>query len=236
MKTENIHGKWALVTGASRGIGRQISLGLADRGCHLVLHSREVAGTNDLARELKAKGIDVRQVAAELSEADAVDGMLHDLIEQGPTISILYNNAAIMTPYRVDWLNFPREDFRRSFEVNTITLIKICLALIPGMREQNWGRIINVTSGVKDQPEMTAYAASKAAVDKFVLDTAARLVKDGILMNLLDPGWLRTDLGGPNAPGSVESVLPGALIPALLTDGTHGQLFRAQDYVGTTLE
>jgi hypothetical protein len=53
-----------------------------------------------------------------------------------------------------------------------------------------------------------------------------------VLINLLDPGWLRTDLGGPNAPGAVESVLPGALVPALLTDGTTGHFFRAQDYAG----
>ena len=236
MATENIHGKWALITGASRGIGRQIAIGLADRGCSLVLHSRDIAGTADLAAEIRAKGVEVRQVAAELSNSEAVDAMVQEILTNHPTIDILYNNAAVMTPYRVEWLNFPAEDFRKSFEVNTIALIRICLAFIPGMKEKGWGRIINVTSGVKDQPEMTAYATSKAAVDKFVIDTAATLVGDGILMNLLDPGWLRTDLGGPNAPGSVESVLPGALVPALLTDGTHGQLFRAQDYAGTTLE
>jgi NAD(P)-dependent dehydrogenase (short-subunit alcohol dehydrogenase family) len=100
---------------------------------------------------------------------------------------------------------------------------------------RGWGRIINVTSGIADQPELIAYAVSKAAVDKFVYDTVGKLEGTGVLMNLLDPGWLRTDLGGPNAPNSVESVLPGALVPALINDGTAGKLFRAQDYAGTEL-
>jgi NAD(P)-dependent dehydrogenase (short-subunit alcohol dehydrogenase family) len=102
------------------------------------------------------------------------------------------------------------------------------------MVQRKWGRIINVTSGVKDQPEMIAYALSKAAVDKFVADTAGHLKSSGVLINLLDPGWLRTDMGGKQAPNAVESVLPGALVPALLDDGTTGQLFRAQDFAGTT--
>jgi NAD(P)-dependent dehydrogenase (short-subunit alcohol dehydrogenase family) len=100
------------------------------------------------------------------------------------------------------------------------------------MVARGWGRVINVTSGIADQPELIAYAVSKAAVDKFVRDSAERLKADGVYMNLLDPGWLRTDLGGPNAPGSVESVLPGALVPALITEATVGELFRAQDWAG----
>jgi NAD(P)-dependent dehydrogenase (short-subunit alcohol dehydrogenase family) len=104
------------------------------------------------------------------------------------------------------------------------------------MLERGWGRIINLTSGIADQPEQTAYAVSKAAVDKFVRDFAPKLRGTGVQMNLLDPGWLRTDLGGPNAPGDPASVLPGALVPALLDNGESGRFFRAQDYAGLSLD
>jgi NAD(P)-dependent dehydrogenase (short-subunit alcohol dehydrogenase family) len=75
------------------------------------------------------------------------------------------------------------------------------------------------------------YAVSKAAVDKYVKDLAKKLAGSGVIMSLLDPGWLRTDLGGPRAPNAVETVLPGALAPALLADGeASGQLYRAQEH------
>jgi 3-oxoacyl-[acyl-carrier protein] reductase len=230
MKKADVRGKWALVTGASRGIGRQVSLGLADYGCNLVLHSRDASHTAELGEELVAKGVEVRQVAAELSDPTQVETMLTTLLRDGPAIDIVYNNAAIMAPYRQDCLSVPAEDFRVSFEVNVTTLIRVCHMLIPGMVERGWGRIINVTSGIRNQPELIAYAISKAAVDKFVTDTAGHFKDTGVLINLLDPGWLRTDMGGQYAPGSVESVLPGALVPALIDDGTTGELFRAQEW------
>ena len=229
METTDISGKWALVTGASRGVGRQISLGLARAGCNVVLHSRLLESTATLAAELQELGVQTHQVAAELSDAAELTSMLETLLQSGPEIDILYNNAAIMTPYRQNWLNIPDEDYQRSFQVNVIALSRICHAFIPGMKTRKWGRIVNVTSGIQDQPELIAYSISKGAVDKFTTDTSGHLAEHGVLMNTLDPGWLRTDLGGPNAPGDVTSVLPGALIP-VLTETTHGQLFRAQDY------
>ena len=119
MQKAEIKGKWALVTGASRGIGRQVSLGLAEYGCNIVLHSRETVGTDALATELLAKGVQVRQVAAELSDIAQVDAMLVSVLSSVPGIDIVYNNAAVMTPYRSDWKNIPAEDFRMSFEVST---------------------------------------------------------------------------------------------------------------------
>jgi len=106
MKKADIRGKWALVTGASRGIGRQVCMGLSQYGCNLVLHSRDIAHTKSLAAELTAKGVQVRQVAGELSDQNQVDAMLTSVLSAGTGIDILYNNAAVMTP------------FRKSFEVN----------------------------------------------------------------------------------------------------------------------
>jgi len=219
-----------MVTGASRGVGRQVARGLAEQGCNLVLHSRATDHTASIATELIGLGVEVVQLSADLADQGSVGHFLDQAMAASGGIDIVYNNAAIMTPYRKDYLATPAEDFRQSFEVNVIAPIRITYHVLPAMRERHWGRIVQVTSGIQDQPELMAYAASKAALDKFVRDTVPSLRGTGVLMNLLDPGWLRTDLGGPNAPNSVESVLPGALVPALIEGEVHGMLFRAQDY------
>ncbi len=236
MSSEAVKGKTALVTGASRGIGKQISLALAKLGCNLVLQSREVGNTDAIAQEVKDAGAEAHQVSAELSDQAQVDAMLEGAQKGGGQIDLVFNNAAIMTEYRQDPWQMLAEDFRKSFEVNVISLARICYKLVPPMLERKWGRIINVTSGVADNPSMMAYATSKAAVDKFVRDFAPSFKDTGVMMNLLDPGWLKTDLGGDQAPNAVEDVIPGALVPGLLDDGISGRLFRALDYQGLSIE
>jgi NAD(P)-dependent dehydrogenase (short-subunit alcohol dehydrogenase family) len=230
----DIRNKWALVTGASRGIGRQVARALAERGCNLVLHSRATEHTAALAGELAALGVEVESVAGELSDPRDVERMLAQVHALRPGVDILYNNAAIMTPYRQAFATTPADEYRLSFEVNVISAIRITFALLPHMRAQGWGRIVQVTSGIAREPELLPYSISKAAVDKFVHDTVPTLRGSGVLMNLLDPGWLRTDLGGPDAPKAVESVLPGALAPVLIDGEVHGVLFRAQDHGGAS--
>jgi NAD(P)-dependent dehydrogenase (short-subunit alcohol dehydrogenase family) len=235
MMIVDIRGKWALVTGASRGIGKLVASGLADRGCNVVLHSRDLAHTRAVEEELSSRGVRVIAVAGELSETDSVDRMIDAAIARSGGLDIVYNNAAVMTPFRSPFTTATADDFRLSFAVNVIAPVRITYRVLPRMIEQGFGRIVQVTSGIQDQPELMAYALSKAALDKFVRDMAPTLRCTGVLMNLLDPGWLTTDLGGPNAPNAPETVLPGALVPVLLDGEVHGQFFRAQDYVGRTL-
>jgi NAD(P)-dependent dehydrogenase (short-subunit alcohol dehydrogenase family) len=233
MKT--LQGKWALITGASRGVGMHVSEGLAQLGSNVILHSRDVAHTDNLASKLRLLGVQVITVSGELSDQSQVDRFLEEALTKSGQIDIVYNNAAIMTPYRQNYLDTPAEDYRTSFEVNVISLARICNRLIPSMIARKWGRIINLTSGIQEQPELSAYSVSKAAVDKFVRDFVPKLAGTGVQMNLLDPGWLRTDLGGPNAPNDPSTVLPGALVPALLSDGVSGRFMRAQDFAGLEL-
>ena len=99
------------------------------------------------------------------------------------------------------------------------------------MKKRGFGRIINLTSGIQNQPDLSPYSVSKAAIDKYTRDIAFELKNDNVLVNYLDPGWLKTDLGGPNAWFTVETVLPGALVPALLEDkGPTCQFFYAQNF------
>lgn len=228
----DISNKWALITGASRGVGKQVAFALAARGCNLVLHSRKNEHTAPLVNTLSGAGIKIIQLEAELSVLTEVKSMAEKAEELSGGIHILYNNAAVMTAYRPDYYSAPEDEYLKSFIVNTIAPITICNIIIPAMIKRGFGRVINVTSGIKDEPQLMPYAASKAALDKFVFDMTKHLKGTGVLMNLLDPGWLRTDLGGPNAPNPVESVIPGALVPVLLEDQTCGVLFRAQDYAG----
>ncbi|MCL2651172.1 MAG: SDR family oxidoreductase [Candidatus Azobacteroides sp.] len=232
----NVQGKYALITGASRGVGKQVALCMADLGCNLILHSRELSHTKELKAELEKKGIKVFAVQAELSKADQVQAMLQEIDGIVPQVDIIFNNAAVMTKHCLDFWNVPAEDYRLSFEINVIAIVLICQHFGPKMIANGFGRILNTTSGIRKEPELAAYSASKAALTKYVQDIAPKLEGTGVTMNLLDPGWLRTNMGGPNAPNAVESSIPGAVVPALLDNGISGCWFSAQDYTGMTVQ
>ena len=226
----DIKNKWALITGASRGIGRQVATAMAQKGCNLILHSRKKSTTAPLVPELARFKVKLLLAEAELSDIAQVRRLAAESQTRSGGLDILYNNAAIMTQYRPDIYSATADEYALSFRVNTIAPITLCNAIIPDMIKKGFGRVVNVTSGIKDEPQLMPYAASKAALDKYVYDMAPHLKNTGVLMNLMDPGWLRTDLGGPNAPNPVESVIPGALVPVLLDDETCGKFFHAQDY------
>ncbi len=232
--TVNIKNKWVLLTGASRGVGVRVTKALADQGCKLILQSRNLEGTKKLLEDLKAKGMEAHAVAAELSDLKQVEHLIAEAKRiSGDHIDILYNNAAVMTKWRENKYGATAEEYTQSFLVNSTVPALICNAFISKMVERKWGRVVNVTSGIADQPELMPYSCSKAALDRYVRDLVKTLEGTGVLMNLMDPGWLRTDLGGPNAPNDPDKVLPGALVPVLLEEKEgSGRLYHAMDYAG----
>jgi len=225
-----LENKWAFVTGSSRGIGQQIALGLAQRKCNVIVHGRVESHTAETLRRLKVYDIQIYVVSGDLESAKNVEAVIQSVKAGLGSVDILYNNAGFQNVWKPIWEITP-EEWLQSFQVNLFAIIALCNAFTPEMKKRGYGRIINLTSGIKDIPQLAPYSVSKAAVDKYSRDLAAELRGTNVLVNYLDPGWLRTDLGGPNAENAVEAVLPGALVPALLEDnGPSGRLYVAQDY------
>ncbi|PKN93874.1 MAG: NAD(P)-dependent oxidoreductase [Chloroflexi bacterium HGW-Chloroflexi-6] len=229
-----LENKWALITGSSRGIGQQIALGLAQRKCNIIVHGRAESNTAETLRLLKAYNVQTHVVTGSLDSNENVEAIIK-AVKAGPgPVDILYNNAAIQNKWKPIWEITP-EEWLHSFQINLFSMIALCNAFAPEMKIRKYGRIINLTSGIKDIPQLAPYSVSKAAVDKYSRDLAAELQGTNVLVNYLDPGWLKTDLGGPNADNEVETVLPGALVPALLEDnGPSGRFYAAQDYTMLT--
>jgi NAD(P)-dependent dehydrogenase (short-subunit alcohol dehydrogenase family) len=227
----DVTGKWTLITGAARGIGLQIALAMAELGANIIAHSRSIDHSEELMEKCSNLGVKTIAAEAELSDLKAIEKMFGNL----PQIDIVFNNAGISPPCHSFW-NMLEQDFLDCFAVNTVAPVSICRRLLPGMLERGFGRIVNVSSSIQKSPGEMAYACSKAALDKFVHDIAPSLQGTGVAISIVDPGWLRTDMGGAGAPHSVESVIPGALLGALLKGDVNGRWFTAQDYAGLTLK
>ncbi len=227
----SIEGRWALITGSTRGIGRETALALARLGCHVIVHGRTLEHTREVMAELANLPVNSCAVAGALDTPAGVQQIIAQVGQcSAPHIDILYNNAAIINT-STSLFEFTAAEWQRTFQVNLLAMVEFCSAFAPGMRSRKWGRIINLTSGIANQPDLAPYSASKAAVDKYTQDLAWELKDDNVLVNCVDPGWIRTQMGGPNAWEEVETVIPGVLVPALLGNrGASGKRFSAQDY------
>jgi len=226
-----LKGKNALITGSSRGVGQQVAQALAKLGCNIIVHGRTQESCVKTLELLKKFDVDVYCVYGELSDELQVKQLINQVKALKISVDILYNNAAVMTPFHNDYWMHSWDEWMLSFKVNVFAMYSLCGAFIPAMIENGFGRVINLTSGIKDLPELAPYGATKWAVNKLTDDIAAKLANTGVRINTLDPGWLRTDLGGENADHPVEAVIPGALAPALVEDdGANGQFFSAIDH------
>ena len=231
-----VKGRWALITGASRGIGYGAALFMAGRGCNLILQGRTEEHLAKVVKEAQALGVQAVPMACELSDRASVEDMLKRIDALNVPVDIVLNNAGIQIAYRTEYLKTPVEDYTASFMINTIAPMMICYHFLPKMEARGFGRIVNTTSGIRREPQQAGYSASKAALDKVTMDLASVYDGTDIMINLTDPGWCRTDLGGPQAPNAPESSLPGVVVGAFADDKVSGRCLSAGAFHGMTLE
>ena len=230
-----VKGRWALITGAARGIGYLTARFMAEQGCNLILHSRSLAHTEKILREVKALGVEACAVEADLNDPEAVRRMLTKIDSLNVDVDIVLNNAGLQIAYRTEYFDTPVSDYEISFRVNTIAPAMICYHFLPKMIANGTGRILNTTSGIALDVCQAGYSASKAALDKITIDLGSRVNGTDVMINLTDPGWCRTDLGGSHAPNAPESTIPGIVVGIFMEDKKSGRNLGAQHFAGMTL-
>jgi 3-oxoacyl-[acyl-carrier protein] reductase len=195
MTTDRLRGRTALVTGGSRGIGAAISRALAEAGAAVAINYRERAAEADrLAEALRKTGVHAITVAADVSQREAVERMVDRLKAEFGTVDILVNNAGIAITRGVDDLS--EADFDTTISVNLKSAFLCTQAVLPLMRAQKWGRIVNISSGAARGAGSIGphYNASKAGMEGLTRGYAARLVKEGITVNAVAPSLIETDM------------------------------------------
>jgi len=225
----------ALVTGANRGIGLEIVRQLARRGLNVVLASRDLAKGEAAAARLALEGVEVPVIAIDVTDGESVRAGVADVLSRFGRIDVLVNNAAILkegfNPEDASVFEAPIDLVMLTFATNTVGPLRMIEAIVPGMRERGYGRVVNLSSGAGQLSDMgagyPAYRMSKAALNSLTRLTAAELGPGDIKINAMCPGWVRTDMGGPNATRTVEKGAETAVwLATLPADGPTGGFFR----------
>jgi len=219
----------ALVTGANRGIGLEVTRQLARRGFTVILGSRDPQKGERAAAGLAEEGLAVLPHQLDVSDNESVQDLAARIADDPGRLDALVNNAAIHYDTWQRALGADLDIVREALETNTFGAWRTCQAFVPMLRRSGHGRIVNVSSGAGSLASMgggtPAYNVSKVALNALTRMLAAELRGTGILVNTVDPGWTATDMGG-HGGRSVEDGAGGVVWAATLPgDGPTGGFF-----------
>jgi 3-oxoacyl-[acyl-carrier protein] reductase len=201
----DLHGRVALVTGASRGIGRAIALALAERGASVAVNFQNRAEeAHSAVAEIRSAGGQAIAARADVSASAQVNEMATRVAGELGPIDILVNNAGIAIS------GVREEDFDLGIAVNLKSAFLCSEAVLPSMLARRWGRIVNISSAAARGPGLlgVVYNASKAGLEGLTRGYAARAAKDGVTVNAVAPGPIDTEMGAPLKAGGVEARIP----------------------------
>jgi len=225
----------ALVSGSNRGIGREVARQLAELGHHVIVTARDPAAAKGAVEEL-SKGRDLSLQAEQLDVADPDSvARLRERLEAEPgRLDALVNNAGVMGEIATNVAQAPLDDAHTTMETNLFGTWRLTQALLPLLRRSGHGRIVNVSSGAGQLSDMNGgypgYRISKTALNAFTRILSNEEGGNGMLVNSMCPGWVRTDMGGSAAPRSVaEGADTAVWLATLPEDGPTGGFFRNRE-------
>lgn len=194
MHDGKLNGRVALITGASKGLGRAMAIALAGAGAKLALVSRDVEKLNSVAGEVRAAGSEAFVFCADVAREDQVVALEKQVIDAAGGVHILINNAGINI--RKPITDFTLEEWNRVMDTNVTSVFLMSRAFVPHMKGQGYGRIINMTSIMSHVSiaGRTAYSASKAALLGITRALALELASEGITVNGISPGPFATEM------------------------------------------
>ena len=230
--------KIAVVTGANRGIGFEICRQLAERGHQVILTSRDEGKGIAACRQLKRKAFPIRYHQLDVRHQDSVDRFKMSMVQEYGRCDILVNNAGIFpdadNASSQEWpsvMDVPIDTVRAAMETNVYGPMRLCQALVALMRKNNYGRIVNLSSGMGQLADMGGYCPgyriSKTGLNALTRILSEELKDYNILVNSMCPGWVKTDMGGPEATRELpEGADTAVWLATLPDDGPWGKFFR----------
>jgi NAD(P)-dependent dehydrogenase (short-subunit alcohol dehydrogenase family) len=229
--------KVTLITGASQGLGRALALAFAREGARVVLNARSEEFIRPVAAEVEEAGAEVLAVAADVSKGADVERLVGEAVGRFGRIDVLVNNAGLLGP-RVAIEEYPEDEWRRVIDANLTGPFLVSKATIPHM--DDGGSVINVVSGVsvEGRAEWGAYSVSKFGLEGLTQILASELAEQGVRVNAVDPGGMRTDMRAAAYPEEdpqtritpEENTAVFLYLASDESEGVTGERFKAQEF------
>ena len=223
--------KIALITGANRGIGFETARQLGALNIEVIITSRDENKGREAVEKLKNEGLNVHCLALEASNLESVGKLKNDVLERFGKLDILINNAGVYLDENKRILQIAPEIFETTLHTNLFGPFYLSQAFLPVMEQNGYGRIVNISSGYGalnelDSTGTASYKLSKNALNALTRLLAATVNGRSVKVNVADPGWVKTAMGGPSAPRTPEVAAAGIVwLATLPEDGPNGKFF-----------